>query len=391
MIFPMGPDAACPPAVHESTPEFGKGGILVHFPPMDRQLFTGNPIPGRGAAINPPNRFEAAHFEIDPNLPPEERPSPRTQFFFDATESILTPNDSPDVGFDVGLNCYRGCEHGCAYCFARPFHEYLGWGSGLDFETKILVKERASALLRQELFRSRWKPRTIGMSGVTDCYQPAERHFRLTRQCLEVLVDFRNPVSVITKNFLVTRDLDHLSELARWDCVAVNVSVTTLDADLAGKLEPRAARPEHRLRAIRMLAGAGVPVNVLVAPVIPGLTDHEMPSILEAAAEAGATRASMTLLRLPWAVKEIFTSWLEAHVPGKKERVLDRVRQMRGGKLYEADWGKRMKGEGIFAKQISDLFAIAARRAGLNKSAIELSTRHFRRPAGAQLELAYDS
>jgi DNA repair photolyase len=347
-------------------------------------------IQGRGASTNPPNRFEALHLEVDPDLPAEERPNPKTQFFFDATESLLTPNDSPDVGFDVGLNCYRGCEHGCAYCFARPFHEYLGWSSGLDFETKILVKDRAPVLLRRELSRQKWKPQTVGMSGVTDCYQPAERHFRLTRQCLEVFAEFRNPVAIITKNFLVTRDLDLLSELARWDCVAVNVSVTTLDADLAGKLEPRAARPEHRLRAIRMLSDAGIPVNVLVAPVIPGLTDHEMPSILEAVAEAGARRAGMVLLRLPWAVKDIFTSWLEAHVPGKKDRVLDRLRQMRGGKLYDAEWGRRMKGEGVLAKQISDLFVIAARRAGLNKSAIDLSTRHFRRPPGAQLELSYD-
>jgi DNA repair photolyase len=358
---------------------------------MSPPLFPGQPIPGRGAAINPPNRFEAAHVEIDPDLPPEERPNPKTQFYFDATESLLTPNDSPDVGFDVGLNCYRGCEHGCAYCFARPFHEYLGWSSGLDFETKILVKDRAPALLRRELSKPRWKPQTVGMSGVTDCYQPAERHFKLTRQCLEVLAEFRNPVAIITKNFLVTRDIDILAELARWDCVAVNVSVTTLDSDLAGKLEPRAARPDHRLKAIRMLSEAGIPVNALVAPVIPGLTDHEIPAILDAVADAGAKRASMVLLRLPWAVKDIFTSWLEAHVPGKKERVLDRVRQMRGGKLYDAEWGKRMKGEGTFAKQISDLFTISARRAGLNQTPIQLSTRHFKRPAGAQLELSYGS
>jgi DNA repair photolyase len=358
---------------------------------MSAPLSAANSIPGRGAASNPPNRFESLRLEIDPDLPPEERPSPRTQFFFDATESLLTPNDSPDVGFDVGLNCYRGCEHGCAYCFARPFHEYLGWSSGLDFETKILVKARAPVLLRQELSKPRWKPQTIGMSGVTDCYQPAERHFRLTRQCLEVLAECRNPVAIITKNFLVTRDLDLLAELARWDCVTVNFSVTSLDPELAGKLEPRAPRPEHPLRAIRMLSDAGVPVKVLVAPVIPGLTDHEIPSILEAVAAAGAQRASMVLLRLPWAVKDIFTSWLETHVPGKKERVLDRLRQMHSGKLYDSEFGKRMKGEGVFAKQISDLFAISARRAGLDGAAPVLTTRHFRRPAGAQLELSYDS
>src|SRR5580658_6981217 len=299
---------------------------------MDKPQTQFRTIRGRGATFNPPNRFESARVEFDPDLPPEERPHPKTQFYFDATESLLTPNDSPDVGFDVGLNCYRGCEHGCAYCFARPFHEYLGWSSGLDFETKILVKPRAPELLRRELSAPRWRPQVVGMSGVTDCYQPAERHFKLTRACLEVLAECRNPVAIITKNFLVTRDLDLLAELARWQCVCVNVSVTTLDAELAGKLEPRAARPEQRLKAIRMLAEAGVPVNVLVAPVIPGLTDHEIPAILGAAAEEGARTAGMVLLRLPWAVKDLFTSWLEAHVPGKKDRVLGRLRQMHGGK-----------------------------------------------------------
>lgn len=345
---------------------------------------------GRGATFNPPNRFEALHYESDPDLPEEERPHPRTQFYLDATETLLTPNDSPDVGFDVGLNCYRGCEHGCAYCFARPFHEYLGWSSGLDFETKILVKKRAPDLLRKELSKRSWTPQIVGMSGVTDCYQPAERHFRLTRQCLEVFVEFRNPVAIITKNFLVTRDIDLLSELAHWDCVTVMVSITSLDAQLAGKLEPRAARPEHRLKAVRMLADAGVPVAVLVSPVIPGLTDHEIPSIIEAAAKAGAQSASMALLRLPWAVKDVFSAWLEAHVPGKKDRILDRLRQMRGGKLYDSEWGKRMKGEGVFAKQISDLFAISVRRVGLNLGGKKMSPRNFRLPAGPQLELGFD-
>jgi DNA repair photolyase len=358
---------------------------------MSATPFPGTPIPGRGAAINPPNRFEALHVDIDPELPPEERPHPKTQFYFDATESVLTSNQSPDVGYNVGLNCYRGCEHGCAYCFARPFHEYLGWSSGLDFETKILVKRRAPELLRQELSSPGWRPQPVGMSGVTDCYQPAERHFLLTRRCLEVFAAFRNPVAVITKNFLITRDVDVLSELARWDCVSVNVSVTTLDGDLAGQLEPRAARPQLRLRAIRTLAAAGVPVHALVAPVIPGLTDHELPAILAQVKEAGARSASMVLLRLPWAVKDIFSSWLETHVPGKKARVLDRLRQMHGGTLYDARWGLRMKGEGPLAKQISDLFAIAARRAGLEATSFKPTARHFRRDAGAQLEFAYSA
>jgi len=352
------------------------------------------PHPGRGTALNPANRFEPIAVTPDPDFGeldehgvPIERPHPRTQFFVDGTESLLNHYASPDIGPGWSLNAYRGCEHGCAYCFARPFHEYLGWSSGLDFETKILVKTRAPALLRAELGARQWRPEPIMMSGVTDCYQPAERQFRLTRQCLEVMAEFRQPVGIITKNFLVTRDVDLLAQMARHDCAAVNVSVTSLDADLASRLEPRAARPAHRLRAIRLLADAGVPVNVLVAPVIPGLTDHEIPAILDAAAAAGARRAGYVLLRLPYAVKDIFLQWLETELPSKKDRVLSRLRELRGGKLYDATFGQRMRGEGIFAEQIKQLFAVSARRAGLNRSEIKLSTAHFRRPGGTQLEL----
>ncbi len=350
--------------------------------------------PGRGTALNPANRFEHLVVAPDPDFGeldehgvPVARPHPRTQFFHDATESLLTHIDSPDVGPGWGLNSYRGCEHGCAYCFARPFHDYLGWNSGVDFETKILVKLRAPEILRAELSSPKWRPEPIMMSGVTDCYQPAERHFRLTRRCLEVLAEFRQPVGIITKNFLVTRDLDVLADLARHDCVSVSVSVTTLDAELAGKLEPRAARPEHRLRAIRLLSEAGVPVNVMVAPIIPGLTDHEMPAILDAVAAAGACRAAYVVLRLPYAVKDVFLDWLDRHFPSKAERVVSRLRELRGGKLYNATFGERMRGEGIFAEQIKQLFAVAARRAGLNRAAINLSTAHFRRPGGVQLDL----
>jgi DNA repair photolyase len=345
------------------------------------------PVPGRGVAFNPPNRFERLHVEPDPDCPPEERTHPRTQFFIDASESLLTASDSPDLGHNMGLNAYRGCEHGCAYCFARPFHEYLGFSSGLEFETKIMVKLRAPALLRRELATPRWRPQVITMSGVTDCYQPAERQFRLTRACLEVLAEFRNPVAIITKNFLVTRDRDLLADLARQDGVIVYVSVTTLDPDLAGKLEPRAARPEHRLQAIRLLAEAGVPVGVMVAPVIPGLTDHEMPAILAAAAEAGARTAGYVMLRLPHAVKDLFLQWLDDHAPAKKARILDRIRAVRGGKLYRSDWGSRMSGEGIFAEQAGELFRLGARKAGLNLERRELAVSHFRRPGGVQLEL----
>ncbi len=344
-------------------------------------------IPGRGASINPPNRFEPLILEPDPDCPPDERPHPRTQFFFDASESLLTTNDSPDIPFTVGLNPYRGCEHGCAYCFARPYHEYLGWSSGLDFETKILVKLRAPALLRAELSSSRWKPQSISMSGITDCYQPCERQFRVTCGCLEVCAELRQPISIITKNALVTRDLDVLTELARYQATAVYVSVTTLDTDLAGQLEPRASRPAARLRAIRELSAAGIPVGVMVAPIIPGLTDHELPAILEAAAAAGAKRAGYVVMRLPYAVKDIFLQWLDDHAPTKKARVIDRVQEIRGGKLNVSEWGARLKGEGIFAEQLRDLFQVTARRAGLNQERLPLSTAHFRRPGGAQLEL----
>jgi DNA repair photolyase len=225
------------------------------------------------------------------------------------------------------------------------------------------------------------------MSGVTDCYQPAERHFRLTRQCLEVFAEFRQPVGIVTKNFLVTRDRDVLTELARWNCISIFVTVTTLDAELASRLEPRAARPEHRLRAIRLLADAGIPVGAMVAPIIPGLTDHEVPAILDAVAGAGAKRAGYVILRLPYAVKDIFTTWLDTHAPSKKDRVLSRVRDLRGGRLNTAEWGKRFEGEGIFAEQIHDLFAAAARRAGLNQMPSPVRYENFRRPGGTQLNL----
>lgn len=354
----------------------------MHTPPQKSLP----PIPGRGAQTNPPNRFERLHLEPDPDWPLDERPNPRTQFLLDSTESLLTKNDSPDIGFSYGLNAYRGCEHGCAYCFARPYHEYLGFSSGLDFETKIMVKLRAPELLRRELTARRWQPQSIAMSGATDCYQPAERQFRLTRGCLEVCAELRHPIFIITKNALVTRDLDLLADLARHQCIAVHVSITTLDTELAGKLEPRASRPTARLRAIRELTAAGVPAGVMVAPVIPGLNDHEMPAILEAAADAGAVTAGYVLLRLPHAVKEVFTQWLDDHEPGKKARVLDRLQTLRGGKLYDSEWGSRLRGKGIFAQQLQDLFHLTTRRTGLNQRPTELSTAHFRKP-GEQLSL----
>src|ERR1043166_3899467 len=227
-------------------------------------------IKGRGAAQNPSNRFEKIHLEPDDDWNPEEGAAPRTQFFRDTTQTFINYNNSPDVGFDASINPYRGCEHGCIYCFARPTHEYLGFSAGLDFESRIMVKENGPELLRQELSSSKWKPQTIVMSGVTDCYQPIERKLRLTRRCLEVLAEFRNPVAIITKNHLVTRDVDLLARLAEHQAAVVCISVTTLDDRLAGRMEPRATRPRGRLDAIRTLSAAGVPVTVFVAPTVPG-------------------------------------------------------------------------------------------------------------------------
>ncbi|MFO1498706.1 MAG: PA0069 family radical SAM protein [Verrucomicrobiota bacterium] len=342
---------------------------------------------GRGASINPPNRFEEIHFEAMDDVAPEENPAPKTRFYRDATEAIIAYNDSPDVGFKAGINCYRGCEHGCAYCFARPTHEYLGFSAGLDFESKIMVKENAPELLRAELSSKRWQPQVLGMSGVTDCYQPIERRFQLTRRCLEVLLEFRNPVCIITKNFLVTRDVDLLAPLARFDAVRVNVSITTLDPALTAKLEPRASLPKARLEAIRILSAAGVPVNVLAAPMIPGLNEHELVNILGEAARAGATSAGYVPLRLPFAVKDIFTAWLEQHFPERKDKVLNRVRALRGGKLNDPNFGSRMEGQGIFAEQLAKMFDIACRKAGLPGEHAPATTKHFRRPGGSQMNL----
>lgn len=270
-------------------------------------------------------------------------------------------------------------------CYARPTHEYLGLSAGLDFESKVLVKEEAPALLREQLSSPRWEPKVLSMSGVTDPYQPAEKRFGITRGCLEVLAGFRNPVVTVTKNHLVTRDVDLLSELARHDAAAVAVSLTTLDDDLRRVMEPRTSRPVRRLDAIRKLAEAGVPVGVMTAPVIPGLTDHELPNLLSAAAEAGATFAGFVPVRLPGAVAPLFEDWLGRHFPDRKEKVLNRIRSMRGGKLNDPEFGSRMKGGGVFAEHVSRLFGVACRRAGIERGHFpEFSTAAFRRDGGVQ-------
>jgi len=319
--------------------------------------------------------------EADPGLPSR----PRTEFLRDASRSVISSNESPDLGFDASLNPYRGCEHGCSYCYARPFHEYLGFSAGLDFETRIVVKEKAPELLRGELASPRWTPRILALSGVTDAYQPVERRLGLTRRCLEVLVDHRNPVGVVTKNELVTRDLDHLSALAAVGAASITLSVTSLDPRLANRLEPRASAPDRRLHAIRAAADAGIPVGVLMAPLIPGLNDHELPAILEAARDNGATFARYILLRLPHGVKEIFSEWLEQHEGGQKEKVLSRVRETRGGRLYDARFGARQRGEGPLADQTEQLFRVTARRVGLSTRMPSLNADAFRRPGQMSL------
>ena len=533
---------------------------------------------GRGAPHNPPNRFEPIHYEPDPEAADPDTASPKTEFFRDTSRSVISRNDSPDVGFEASLNPYRGCEHGCIYClsgetltlmadgttrplgdlqvgdeiygtvrrgwyrrfvktrvlahwearkaayrvtledgtsliasgdhrfltlrgwkfvtgaqsgarrrphlttndklmgiggllervhhppgqplqilrltgglqehlrffqtvgpailrqrdidgvalktraqlgvaaieplgrmtplfdittgtedfiangvvshncYARPTHEYLGFSAGLDFETKILVKEEAPDLLRKEMSSPRWKPQALALSGVTDPYQPIERRLQLTRRCLEVLLDFRNPVLIITKNRLVTRDADLLGALAARDACAVFLSVTTFQRDIHRVLEPRTSSPRARIEAIRELSAAGIPVGVLVAPVIPGLTDHELPSIVEVAARAGARRSGYVVLRLPHGISALFEDWLERHFPDRKEKVLNRIRSLRGGRLNETRFGKRMRGEGVFAEQIAALHDMACKKAGIPRGGFELSTSHFRSPSGRQLE-----
>jgi len=347
-------------------------------------------VHGRGAAGNPANRFEPLQYERDPDGPAEDAPNPTTLFLKDSSRSLITANDSPDVGFEASINPYRGCEHGCIYCYARPTHEYLGFSAGLDFETRIMVKEDAPELLRKELSAPRWRPKVLGVSGVTDPYQPIERRLQLTRRCLQVLAEFRNPATIITKSHLVTRDIDVLAELARHDAVSVFVSVTTLDGDLARVLEPRAAQPAGRLAAVAELARAGIPVGVMVAPVIPGLTDHEMPSILQAAKDAGAGGAGYVLLRLPLAVAPLFESWLDQHFPEKKSKVLGRIRSLRGGKLNDSRFGSRMRGEGELADVLKDMFTLACCRAGFQGRGPELSTAAFRKPDDTPLTLFDD-
>ena len=343
-----------------------------------------DPLRGRGAGENPGNRFDRLHVAVDPDLeidPGERAAMLATEYFRDASRTVVSFNDSPDVGFEASLNPYRGCEHGCIYCYARPTHEFLGLSSGLDFETRIFVKADAPAQLADALRKRSWTPQTLVLSGVTDPYQPVERVLRVTRGCLELLRDCRHPVSIITKSALVTRDIDLLAELASFRAASVALSVTSLDESLRRTMEPRAATAERRLDAVARLNQAGIPTGVMVAPVIPGLNDHEIPRILEAAAGVGARFASYTLVRLPHAVKELFAAWLERNYPDAANKVLGRIRDIRGGKLNDPNFGSRMRGNGPLAELVAEVFKKARDRAGIPRYGPTLSTSAFRPPS----------
>ena len=346
---------------------------------------------GRGANLNPVNRFSELAIVLDEAELTEDDLRVRTRYLNDTSRSVISTNASPDIGFDASLNPYRGCEHGCSYCYARPTHEYYGLSAGLDFERIILVKQHAAQLLEAELSKPAWKPKTLMLSGVTDPYQPVERKLGITRACLEVLARFRNPTSLITKNALVTRDLDVLTEMAAWGGVRVTISITTLNEELRAKLEPRTATAVNRLKAIEKLAAAGVPVGVNVAPILPGLTDAEAPNIIKAAAAAGASHAGYTLLRLPGQVAPLFEEWLERNAPLRKERVLNRTREVHAGVLDDRRFGRRMRGEGQYAEQIGKLFHQARERAGIPRSRSPLNTAEFRVPGQVTQGALFDN
>jgi DNA repair photolyase len=366
-----------------------------------------DPIPepvhrGRGALSNETSRYDSekrmrttdgweteTSSSEDDDLPPL-----RTTLTRDATRTILARNTSPDIPFNRSINPYRGCEHGCIYCFARPTHAYLGLSPGLDFETKILFKPDAAKLLVAELASPKYRPDVVAMGTNTDPYQPVERELKITRQILRVLSDFNNPVGIVTKSHLVTRDIDILGDMAKRNLAEVFLSVTTLDKDLARTMEPRASAPYRRLAAIKALSEAGVPTGVMTAPMIPGLNDHEMEAILEAAKEAGATRAGFTVLRLPLEIKDLFQEWLRQHRPDRAERVLSLIRQVRGGALYQSQFGVRMRGDGPIAELLQARFAVAVKKLELNLVRYRLDASRFRVPdsvRSAQVDARHDT
>lgn len=357
---------------------------------MTNEALSTHRLRGRGALSNRSGRFEAAaRVAFDDGWETEVPDRLPTQVLADTTRHVITYNKSPDLGFDRTINPYRGCEHGCIYCYARPTHAYWGYSPGQDFETKLFVKHDAAAILMDELTAPNYSPALVLLGANTDAYQPIDREYRITRQVAEVLLRTRHPVGVVTKSALILRDLDLWAEMAAMETGHVTISLTTLDRKLARAMEPRAATPGRRLDAIRRLSEAGVPVCVNVAPIIPGLTDHEIEPILEAAAEAGAAEAAYTLIRLPLEIKDLFREWLEEHYPDRAGRVESLIRQVRGGALYRSQFGERMKGTGPYADLIRQRFRIAAERLGLSRRGRPVRTDMFRPPPkpGQQLAL----
>ena len=344
-------------------------------------------IKGRGSQFNLPNRFEEIHLDHSEHdeIPAdefgaEEKKIP-TVFYNDHSRSVLVKNNSPDLGLGYSINPYRGCEHGCIYCYARPTHEYLGFSAGLDFETKIMVKQDAAELLEKEFLKKSWVPQSVFFSGNTDCYQPVEKKLEITRKCLEVFLKFRNPVSVITKNALVQRDIDILKELSKLNLIRVVISITTLKKELQRKMEPRTSSPTMRLQTIEFLTDNGISTAVNVAPIIPGLTDEEIPSILKAASERGAKLAGRVMLRLPHSVKELFTDWVGREFPDRADKILNRIRNLHGGKLYDSSFGTRLTGEGRWAETVQRIFETNCNKYHLNKEKIPLATNLFSIPS----------
>jgi DNA repair photolyase len=339
---------------------------------------------GRGATLNPEGRFEKASreaFDDGWSKPLDDEPGrPRTIVTAERDKSIISKNDSPDIPFTLSINPYRGCEHGCIYCYARPSHAYLNLSPGIDFETRLFAKVNAAERLREELSKPGYICSTITIGANTDPYQPAERDWKVTRAILEVAAQCNQPICIISKNALVERDLDILAPMAEKDLVAVFISVTTLDHDLARRMEPRASAPARRIEAIRRIAQAGVPVGVMVAPVVPFLTDSEIEQILEAARDAGALSAGYILMRLPYEVKDLFKDWLMHHYPLKAEHVMSRVKQMRGGRENDPEFGTRMRGSGEFSDVLRMRFEKACKRLGLNEHRRMLDIAPFRRP-----------
>ncbi|MEO0896882.1 MAG: PA0069 family radical SAM protein [Bacteroidota bacterium] len=346
-------------------------------------------LKGRGAQINPKNKFlkQELDTEAEDGLDEAYIPDPKTQVFVDHPKKIINKVPSPDVPLDYSINPYQGCEHGCVYCYARNAHEYWGFSAGLDFESKIIVKENAAQLLRKELKKPSWKPEPIMFSGNTDCYQPLERTYQLTRQCLEVFLEFRQPVSLITKNSLILRDMDLLKELASMNLVHVMISITSLNEELRRAMEPRTASGKKRLATVRKLIEAGIPTGVLIGPVIPGLNNHEIGEIVEKSAEAGAMTIGYTFVRLNGAVGMIFEDWIRKAFPDRAEKVLNQIKGAHAGKLNDSEYGRRMRGDGPIAQAVSDLFKILKKKHFEGRSFPPYNKDLFRIPPEGQLDL----